>query len=309
MKINIFNAGIGPDLMEEFNKIIGDNAPVPNVLNSYYYADGNISRLLEMKENNKIGHFYFDSGAYSFKNGQLVKNDTESEKFLDGFIGYCNEFGDIFDAYFSLDNSFNDPEHNLRYFLRMKKALADKRNKPVPVLHARGKKMLDEFRLYVELGCPHVAIGSNVRISDSKIWDEFQNIRRKKDIKIHLFGTIHERKIEHLMMVKPDSCDSGKVFMAAKFGFLLYLKENPETKGCMMERIYLESKDITPDGAKPFSKYIVENEDFRQYLEGLKIDHGMLLENPTLIHIVNLHQVCLYEKYLNEVLIPNYKKD
>ena len=261
-----------------------------------------------MKKKRMIDQLYLDSGAYSFKNGDLIKNYVESEKFLDGFIGYCDLFEDMFDAYFSLDNSFNDPEHNLNYFLRMKNALVNKRKKPVPVLHARGKDVLEEFKLYVDLDCPQVAIGSNVRISDSDIWKEFQKIRRKKNIKIHLFGTIHEKKIEHLMMVKPDSCDSGKIFQVAKYGFLLYLKKNPETKIFSMDRIYLETKDTAPDRSVTFSKYIAENDDFKQYLDALKINHGMLLENSTMIHLVNLHQVCLYEAYLNEVLLTEKGK-
>ncbi len=311
MKITLFNACVSAGLIEEYYKAIGSNAPVPNVLTSYFYADGNISRLLEMQKNGKIGQFYLDSGAFSFKNGELVKNDFEAERFLDGYIGYLKLFGHKFDAHFTLDNNFKDPEHNLNYFLRINSSLVNSEKKTVPVLHAEGKAMLEEFKLYADMGCKHVAIGSNVKIKERKYWEEFQKIRAKKGIKIHLFGVIHEKDLSVLKMIMPDSCDSGKIFQVTKFGFLLYLKENPKTHTKSFDRIYIGGKETPPEKSLTFSQYIAkqENEDFKQYLESINVDHGKMLDNSTLTHVINLHQVCLYEAYLNEAIFNSDKKE
>ncbi len=100
-----------------------------------------------------IDSLYLDSGAYSVQTQGVYIS-------LEEYEDYINKYGEEFDYCFNLDDKFNDPEHNLKNLLHLKKSAPNVNL--VPVLHDK----VDPFReleLHIGLGYDYISIGSSNR--------------------------------------------------------------------------------------------------------------------------------------------------
>ena len=309
-KLKVFNACAYPEMIRLYHATFKDRANKPNVLISYYYCTGVVNELLTLRDKeNLIGELHLDSGAYSVKDGKLCQNAAESEILLEEYSLYCKLYGKDFDQFYSLDDDFNNPEHNFNYFERTMELLKDSPRKVVPVLHASGEAIIEELNRYIDHGCKVVAIGSNVSGISDDVWVKFQAIRNEKSINIHQFGTIEYKRVDVINNIRPDSCDSSKFIHAATFGCILYLNPDEvdsETGLCKLDKIYLGARENVPDGTTQFAKYKKKYPKFKELLKELELSQGTLLDDTSLQHAFNLHATCEIEKQLNEKIYSKF---
>jgi hypothetical protein len=169
----------------------------PNILISYAYQEGNISKLVKTYRS-MIGSLYLDSGAFSVFTGASKMDVREYAAFL-------NRYGDHFDACFTMDDRFDDAEHNLDNQLFLEQKLSRKSWKPIPVIHDYLQPVA-EFRTYVGLEHKYIALGSlgaRKKIS-RQVLEEIQEKFPK--IKIHMFGQLNMKLLEKY---RPFSADSA----------------------------------------------------------------------------------------------------
>ena len=95
-----------------------------NILVSYPYLKGNALKLTKQYRD-KIDLLYLDSGAYSVSKGTF--NLTVSE-----YAMFLARYGALFDAYFNLDDKFDDPQHNFNNQTYLESHLPRGAKKPIP---------------------------------------------------------------------------------------------------------------------------------------------------------------------------------
>ncbi|MEI6155440.1 MAG: hypothetical protein WCQ90_15285, partial [Deltaproteobacteria bacterium] len=181
-----------------------------NLLVSKANLPSGLSKMLTTHRD-RFGLIALDSGAYSASTGKASISVYEYALFL-------KKYGDLFDLCFSLDDRFDDPEHNHENQRILEEALEDKSWKPVPVVHDPNDPY-EEFKMYVELGHDYIALGSK---GESNIPQSILGKIRKDfpDVKIHVFGTL---KFEMLKKHRPESADSTTwAKQAGKDGSVFY---------------------------------------------------------------------------------------
>jgi len=260
-----------------------------NYLVSYYYARG-VAYKLTCDYRDMIDSLYLDSGAYTAM--------TMGEKIsLDEYGLYLKECGDLFDAYFNLDDNFNDPEANMVNQLFLEEGLPPEAKKPIPVVHAKKEEAFDEFSQYVEMGHEYIAIGSSPRLPDdihSKIQNTFPQV------KIHMFGNLNRRMLKNHM---PYSADSEAWAGVASHGQILYWDEE-EKKEYQLHLGGTDMKSMTPDYYKDF-KYKDKVDNFLK--NTFDYVHTDLLAKRSSLkrQIVNVYFFKQLQDYLNSLQKPS----
>jgi len=168
-----------------------------NVLISYVYLPGNALKITKTYRH-MINNLCLDSGAYSVFTKKAAISVTE-------YLAYIRRYGDLFTTVFTLDDKFDDPEHNLRNQNFLEQGLEGKNWKPVPCIHDAGDP-LGEIQTYVDQGHEYIALGSlGVRQKiDSSVLDSVKN--KFPDVRFHLFGSLNR---ETLFKYRPYSADAS----------------------------------------------------------------------------------------------------
>jgi len=210
--MDLYLAIVHPDTVRMFYEKTGIKA---NFLISYAYQEGNISKLVKTYRH-MIKKLAIDSGAYSVITGKKKIPLRE-------YIEFLLRYGDYFDICFSLDDRFDDAEHNLENQMQLENALRDKLWKPIPVIHDF-EDPYKEFELYVGLGHDYVAIGSmgaRKKVPQEVIAKIKENY---PEIKTHLFGDLNLAKLKKF---RPFSADSaGWAHQGGKGGSIMYWRRS-----------------------------------------------------------------------------------
>jgi hypothetical protein len=251
-----------------------------NVLTAYNYLPGQAYKLAKQYRE-MIESFYLDSSAYSVSRGKAGPSVSEYRR-------YIRRFGSYFDEVFSLDDDFNNPDHNFNNQVFLEKDLPEGAKRPIPVIHDPDAP-LDEFSSYADQGYEYIAIGSNKKHSV-----EILNTMKETypDVKIHLFGNL-TRKV--LMEHKPYSCDSASWAHQAGFGSINFWHAEDEKE----YQIYLGEMD------KKDKKFIHFNQfDHKQQLEAFlaetfQFEYRDLLTSSYNKWIVNLYFLKQLEDHIN----------
>jgi hypothetical protein len=265
--MKIFNAVDNADIINTFY----DKTQLKlNVLASYPYLKGNGYKLAKQYRE-MIDSLYLDSGAYSASKGKFRLTVSEYKR----FIIRC---GSLFDAVFSLDDDFGNPDHNFNNQAYLEEGLPEDCKKPVPVIHDEANP-LEEFETYVKQGHGYIAIGSNQRVSDevlSKIKDKYP------DVKIHMFGTLN-RKL--LMNHMPYSADATTWAKAAGFGKIYYWDSIDEKEYL----IYLGGKEVKDGKIIKYDNFHHKTELVAFLADTFGYDRNDLMTSAEARRIVNLY--------------------
>jgi hypothetical protein len=204
-----------PEIVPEFFEKTGRKL---NVMCSFAYQKGIFSSLAK-KYRHMIRSLVLDSGAYSVFTGKCRISLNEYGLFL-------KRYGDLFDHCFSLDDRFDDPEHNFTNQMILETVLDGKGWRPIPVVH--DLDAFSEFENYVNLKHDYIALGSmgeKHRVPN----DILGKIRTEyPDIKVHMFGTLN---FEMLRKYRPASADASTWAQQAGKGGSIYYWRASENEG------------------------------------------------------------------------------
>jgi len=200
--MKLFNAINSADIIPAFFEKTGKKL---NVLMSYAYLAGNGVKVTKQYRE-MIDSLYLDSGAYTASQGKVSISLSEYRRFT-------YRFGHLFDEYFTLDDHFEDPEHNRNNQYYLEEGLPTGLKRPIPVIHDMNDPFR-EFSEYVDEGHDYIAIGSNMPSAVlDKIWSEFPEVKK------HVFGKLN-RKL--LFTYKPYSADASTWAKSVGFGKIHY---------------------------------------------------------------------------------------
>lgn len=180
------------------------NAPPPNILESYYYADEWTEKTIPLLKN-----FMLDSGAFTFFS---LGKEINWNKYLDGYIGFINK--NKVKQYFELDID------KLVGYERVKEFRKELQNQtgvdPIPVWHkSRGKTdfldMCEQFK-YVAIGG---IVSKEIQPKDYPYFPYFINESHKRGAKIHGLGFT---SLEGMRKYHFDSVDSTAWTTGNRFG-------------------------------------------------------------------------------------------
>lgn len=207
-----------------------------NYLVSYHYLKG-MAYDLTTRYRSIISSLYLDSGAYSVSTGKSKIN-------LSGFLKYIKRYGNLFDAVFTLDDAFDDSEHNLINQLYLEKGLPSSIRMPIPVVHD-AEDPFGELKMYAELGHDYIAIGSNKKLKD----EVFEKIKEKyPNLKIHMFGNLDTKMLKKH---KPYSADSAGYANKTKHGEIVFWDPEEEKE----YKIYIGGRDRKSESPVHLSKF------------------------------------------------------
>jgi len=254
-----------------------------NYLISYFYLDGQVYKLTK-KYRKYIDTLFLDSGAYSAESGNINISVGEYRTFL-------KLYGNLFDEYFNLDDSFDDPDKNLWNQEFIENGLPSSAKRPVPVVH-NNESPFGEFRMYAELKYNPIAIGSTTPIAD----DVFKRIKNEyPDIRVHRFGRLNW---EELKKHKLYSADATTWAVAAANGNILYWDSEEEK----YHKISMGSRN--KDDKAPHFKTFENREKVEIFLKDtFEYEYNDLLKKGGTERrmIVNLYFFKQMENYLNRV--------
>ena len=247
-----------------------------NVMVSYPYCKGNVYKLA-VEYRDMIDELYLDSGAFPAQKGKVTITVSEYRRFI-------RRYGHYFNAVFTLDDNFTNPDHNFNYQAYLEEALADSDKRPVPVIHDE-KNPFEEFETYVEQGHDYIAIGSNKKLSDKV----FEKIREKfPGVNIHMFGNLNRKM---LFGHNPYSADASTWANQAGMGSIYYWDPN-DSRDYLINLGGREKKDDFNS-----FKHKAELESFLS--EKFGYDHSRLLTDHSARWIVNLYFFKQLEDILN----------
>jgi hypothetical protein len=168
-----------------------------NVLISYVYLPGNALKITKTYRH-MIDNLCLDSGAYSVFTRKADISVTE-------YLAYIKRYGDLFNTVFTLDDKFDEPEHNLRNQNFLEQGLEGKNWKPVPCIHD-AVDPLGEIQTYIDQGHDYIALGSlGVRQKiDASVLDPLK--KKFPHVRFHLFGSLNR---ETLFKYRPYSADAS----------------------------------------------------------------------------------------------------
>ena len=253
-----------------------------NILVSYPYLKGNALKLTKQYRD-KIDLLYLDSGAYSVSRGKF--NLTVSEYAL-----YLARYGNLFDAFFNLDDKFDDPHHNFTNQAYLESHLPQGSKKPIPVVHDE-QDPYEEFKTYAKQGHDYIAIGSSRKIKD----EVFKKIRKKfPGIKIHMFGKLNRKM---LIKFKPYSADASTWLKTAGFGRIHYWDPEDEKD----YEIKVDGAEA-PKGKKAGWKEFHHRRTLERFLnEKFGFSRNTLIADVSACRIVNLYFFKQLEDYINSL--------
>jgi hypothetical protein len=257
-----------------------------NYLISYYYLGGQAYKLTE-KYRHMIDLLFLDSGAYSVWTGQSKITITEYLRFL-------KLYGDRFDAYFNLDDDFDDPDHNQWNQQYLEEQLPPGAKKPVPVVHSKTDPF-GEFEFYAQMGHDFIAIGSTTKIP-SAVFDKIKNTY--PNIRVHMFGNL-DRKI--LRDHTPYSADATTWADVAGIGDILYYDPDERREYPQISTGGKEVKDPTSVHFKKF-KHRQKLEEFLKNTFQFTYEDLLPRHGPRARQIINLYFFKQLEDHINSTL-------
>lgn len=262
-----------------------------NILIAYPFLRGNAIKLTRTYRH-MIDNLCLDSGAYSVFTKKVNISITE-------YLAYIKRYGHLFTTVFTLDDRFDDPDHNLRNQNYLEDGLKDKTWKPVPCIHDGGDP-LGEIKMYVDQGHDYIALGSlGIRKKiDAKVLEatkiQFPNV------KFHLFGSLNR---ETLFKYKPYSADASSWAQEAAQGNIYYWDDIDKKE----YSINIESRIKLPTKANSKQKNILYK-DFhhKKQLESfLKNTFGYkyqdLLNQARPMYIINLYFLAQLQNLINSL--------
>lgn len=208
----IYQAIDSADVIKHFYEKTGGRIRL-NVLISYVYLTGNAIKVLKTYRH-MIDNLCLDSGAFSVFTKKANISVTE-------YLAYIKRYGDLFTTVFTLDDRFDDPEHNLHNQNFLENGLVGKTWKPVPCIHD-ATDPIGEIGMYVGQQHNYIALGSlGVREKISpKVLDEVKE--KFPDVRFHLFGSLNR---ETLFKYRPYSADASSWAAVAGQGSIYYWDE------------------------------------------------------------------------------------
>jgi hypothetical protein len=184
-----------------------------NILISYPALDGHAVKLIKSYRE-MIDNLCLDSGAFSVFTKKVNVSVTE-------YLAYIKRYGHFFTTVFTLDDRFDDPEHNLRNQNFLESGLVGKNWKPVPCIHD-ATDPIGEIQTYIDQGHDYIALGSlgiREKISPAvldEVKEKFPNVR------FHLFGSLNR---ETLFKYRHYSADASTWAAEAGKGCIYYWDE------------------------------------------------------------------------------------
>lgn len=277
--MKIFHAVNNANIVRDFFNRTGLKL---NILIAYNNIKGQ-ARKLTMDYREMINLLYLDSGAFSvFMN----KEDINVHEYL----LYLQEYGDLFDAFFTLDDKFDDSTHNLFQQINLERGLKGHKKLPIPVVHDETDPV-KEFEMYAELGHDYIALGSmgeKKKIGPGHVEAIMKKYPR---IKVHLFGTLN-RAI--LTKYRPYSADAASWADHAKIGCIYYW--DPDEK--KEYSLYMGGRERTREDHIHFMKFEKRDkaEDFLKKILNYKYE-DFRHSDPR--YIANLYFFTQLESHLN----------
>jgi len=168
-----------------------------NILISYVYLAGNAVKVLKSYRD-MIDNVCLDSGAYSVFTKKANISVTE-------YLAYIKRYGHLFTTVFTLDDKFDDPDHNLENQKFLENGLEGQNWKLVPCIHD-ATDPIGEIKTYIGMGHDYIALGSlGIR---EKFSQKVLDVVKAKfpDIRFHLFGSLNR---ETLITFRPYSADAS----------------------------------------------------------------------------------------------------
>jgi len=289
--MKIFNAIDSATIVPMFYEKTGGKKL--NILISYAYQEGNISDLVKTYRH-MIDKLYLDSGAYSVFTGFKKISLPEYTTFL-------RKYGDYFDRCFSLDDRFDNAEHNYWNQTELEEALKDKKWKPIPVVHDYDDPYA-EFKLYVKSGHKYIALGS---MGAKKKLPKAIKEKIKKDfpdIHLHMFGDLN---LKMLMNFRPHSADSaGWAHQAGMGGSINYWRSS-ENKPYSFNVGGVDSDASEKNHIKK-SPFYPEIEQFMN--DNFGYSYQSILSDSYQRQILNLYFFTQVEEYINELEAASLKE-
>jgi len=274
----IISAITHADLIPLYYNITGKKIPV---LISYYYAPGQLYKIIFEHKQEMIKELYLDCGGYSARNKNILITLSEYKKFF-------HMFGHHFDFCFNLDDDFNNPDHNFNNQVFLENGLPDGLKRPIPVIHDEDDPF-KEIETYVAQDYDYLAIGSNKKLSD----DTWKKIKDKfPDLKLHMFGNLNRKM---LSKYKPYSADSADYAHRAGYGYIYYYDPNDDKE----YSIYLGEMEDTKGDKIHFSNFHNKKELEGFLHDEFKFGYDDLLKSTYNKYIVNLHYFRQLEDMVN----------
>ncbi len=282
----IYQAIDSADVIKHFYDVTGKTIKL-NVLISYVYLAGNAVKVTKTYRD-MIDNLCLDSGAYSVFTKKVNISVTE-------YLAYIKRYGDLFTTVFTLDDKFDDPEHNLHNQNFLERGLAGKNWKPVPCIHDAGDPM-GEIQTYIDQGHDYIALGSlgvrekiSTRVMDD-VKVKFPNVR------FHLFGSLNR---ETLFKYRPYSADASSWAAEAGNSSIYYWDEIDQKE----YSIDLESrikKDKKSSGKNVFYSTFHHREQLNAFLlNTFNYTYEYLLNTTLPRQMVNLYYLRQLQDIIN----------
>jgi len=276
--MKIFHAIDDPGIIPIFHDKTGIKL---NIIISYHYLPGSAYKLIRLCRK-MIDLLYLDSGAFSAEKSRVKISLPE-------FRRYIRRYGHYYDAIFSLDDNFSNPDANFNNQVYLEEDLPEGIQRPVPVLHDRDNPF-EEFKLYADDGHKFIAIGSNnTNIPDDiyqKMKDEYP------EVDLHLFGKLNRKK---LLTVKPYSADASTWAIQAAYGCVYYWDPGEEKE----YQIYVGEKERKDKKITHFNKF-PRKEELENFLsDKFGYEYTNLLSDTNAKRVVNLYFFKQLEDYIN----------
>lgn len=279
--MKIFHAVDDPGIIPIFYDKTGIKL---NIIISYHYITGNAYTLIR-RYREMIDLLYMDSGAFSAEKSRFKISLPE-------FRRYIRRYGHFYDALFSLDDNFSNPDANFNNQVYLEEDLPEGMQRPVPVLHDRDDPF-EEFKMYADDGHKFIAVGSNNRnISDEtyqKMKDEYPNVE------LHVFGELSRKK---LLKIKPYSADSAAWAHRAAYGCIFYW----DPDGNKEHQIYVGEKERKGKTIIHFNSFSKKAELENFLSEKFNYEYTDLLNSTDAKRVVNLYYLQQMEDYINQGL-------
>lgn len=269
------------DIIRRFFDITG---LILNVMISYGNHEGNMTKLTKTYRH-MIGDLFLDSGAFSVFTGKMKIG-------LIQYLLFLRMYGHLFTRVITLDDRFDDAEHNFTNQLILEEALEDCGIKPIPVVHD-SEDPYREFEMYVQHGHDYVGLGSmgaRKSIPDAILGKIRTNY---PDIRVHKFGTLNQ---EMLLKHRPESADSsGFAQNAGKNGSFYYWRPT-ENKSYEYNVGAVDSKASEKNLVRksPFYDEIVEF-----WREKFRFTPDTVVSDASARQILNLYFLTQFEEFLN----------
>jgi hypothetical protein len=296
----LFNAIGASEEINEFHKILrtGITPPKLNILISFPYIRGQISNLIKLKSDNKIGKLFLDAGTYTLNKKHTTLDPLPENRFAE-YVHYVKMYGKYFDHIAAYDEDFFDPDLNFHHLLRMHKIIGDELSKKlIPVVHESNDEAVRELRDIIKMGYDYIAIGSQP-VNKMPVWKKIEAVVREekargKDIKTHLFGIMSRPK---LMEKKPYSADASSFAKVGGQDAILYW--NHETNDLDTVKLL----DLTNIEQAAKDKRVKWENKHDQYLSRLFKDctKDTLIVKTTQRHVVSFYAIYEMEKYFTDL--------